>query len=76
MYVFWCHSIDLKLLPLTVCAFALNISISFRIFRFSRLGVVSLPCEWSWAISLLYKMMRLPTLVALMFNITCFQMDC
>jgi hypothetical protein len=30
----------------------LNISISCRIFRFSRLGVVSLPCEWSWAIRL------------------------
>jgi hypothetical protein len=29
-----------------------NISFSFRIFRFSRLGVVSLPCEWSWAIRL------------------------
>jgi hypothetical protein len=29
-----------------------KISISCRIFRFSRFGVVSLPCEWSWAIRL------------------------
>jgi hypothetical protein len=33
-------------------SFAFKISISCRMFRFPRLGVVSLPCEWSWAIRL------------------------
>jgi hypothetical protein len=34
------------------CLFAFKISISCRIFRFSLLGIVSLPCEWRWAIRL------------------------
>jgi hypothetical protein len=32
--------------------FAFKISISCRTFRFLHLGVVSLSCEWSWAIRL------------------------
>jgi hypothetical protein len=35
-----------------VGSFAFKISISCRIFQFLRLGVVSMPCEWSWAIKL------------------------
>jgi hypothetical protein len=33
-------------------SFAFRISVKCKIFRFSRLGVVSLPCEWSWAMRL------------------------
>jgi hypothetical protein len=31
-----------------VRSFAFKTTFSWRIFRFSRLGVVSLLCEWSW----------------------------
>jgi hypothetical protein len=49
MYVcFWCHSIDLKLSPLTECSFAFKISFSCRIFLFSYLGVDGLFCESIW----------------------------
>jgi hypothetical protein len=33
-------------------SFAFKISISCQIFIFSRLIIVSLPCDWSWAIGL------------------------
>jgi hypothetical protein len=43
------HSKDLiSSYTLWACSFAYTITFSCRIFRFSRLGVVSLPYEWSW----------------------------
>jgi hypothetical protein len=38
--------------PYGAGSFDFKISFSCRIFRFSRLGVGSLLCEWSWTIRL------------------------
>jgi hypothetical protein len=41
---------------------AFKISISFQIFRVSRLGVASLLCEWVWAIKTFRSFIRSPVL--------------
>jgi hypothetical protein len=52
-HIFWCHSRSIwSLCTCIAYSFAFKISMLCWIFRFLRLGVVSLPCEWSWAIRL------------------------
>jgi hypothetical protein len=48
---FWCHSIDLKLLPLTErILLLLKFRVRAHFFWFSRIGIVSLLCELSWTV--------------------------